>query len=110
MGLDVRLRRVNGALVVGLDGELDIYTAGEIRPTLTQNDDPHVVVDLSHVDLIDSAGIGILVSLRRTGDGEPRRVTLVCPDSSQRRLFEIVGLMDHFEVVDDLASVTFSPR
>ena len=47
-------------------GELDALSAPELRPILDQvvEDQPrHVVVDLSDLRLVDSSGVGALVSL-----------------------------------------------
>lgn len=49
-----------------IGGALDAMTAQELRPTIDQlveNKRKHVVVELSELDLIDSSGVAVIVSL-----------------------------------------------
>lgn len=60
-------RTSQGEIVhLGIDGELDAYTASELRPVIdaiTAERPMRVVVDVSALELIDSSGVGALVSL-----------------------------------------------
>ena len=52
--------------VLAIEGVLDALTAPEIRPTidaLVEEKRKSIVVDLSSLRLIDSSGIGVIVSL-----------------------------------------------
>lgn len=52
--------------VLHLSGELDALTAGDLRPTLdslAEQSGREIVVDMSGLRLIDSSGVGALVSL-----------------------------------------------
>ncbi len=54
------------AVVLKIDGELDSTTAPELRPTLdalAAEQPAKVIVDLSSLRLIDSSGVGAIVSL-----------------------------------------------
>jgi anti-sigma B factor antagonist len=56
----------NGASVLRIDGELDANSVVDLRPTITRvgEDRPaKVVVDLAHLRLIDSSGVGAVVAL-----------------------------------------------
>jgi anti-sigma B factor antagonist len=69
--------------VLQVRGELDALTAPDLRPTLdslVSNDARDVVVDLSELRLIDSSGVGALVSLykRVRASGRSVRFTGVC--------------------------------
>jgi anti-sigma B factor antagonist len=63
-----------------VEGELDALTAAELRPTLdavVAGSPRQVTVDLSDLRLIDSSGVGALVSLYkrvRAGGGDVRFV------------------------------------
>jgi anti-sigma B factor antagonist len=49
-----------------IEGDLDAFTAPELRPVLDQlaaEKVTRVVVDLSELRLIDSSGVGVIVSL-----------------------------------------------
>jgi anti-sigma B factor antagonist len=58
----------DGATVLRIGGELDAVSVTEIRPvidSLVEKQPPRVVVDLADLRLIDSSGVGSIVSLYR---------------------------------------------
>ena len=86
-------------VLVALTGRLDIYTV----PSFRRDVDPYadagdqIVIDLTGVTLIDSSGLGALVSLRnqthRDGAGS---LGLICPQRQLLRVFEMTGLRRAF--------------
>lgn len=68
--------------VLKIDGTLDAVTAPELRPTLdalVAESRKLITIDLSNLRLIDSSGVGVLVSLfkrARASGGEVRLVGL----------------------------------
>lgn len=107
MTLDVTTEQRDDLTLVTLGGELDIYTVASFRQDLESVDPASspLVIDLSDVTLLDSSGLGALVSLlnrARAGEG---RMGLICPHRRLRRIFEITGLRRAFVFGDDLASV-----
>ncbi len=107
MSLDVTTEARDGITLVVLSGELDIYTVSTFRTDLEAVDPAtsSLVLDLSDVTLLDSSGLGALVSLlnrARAGDGQ---LGLICPQRRIRRVFEITGLRKAFVFGDDLDSV-----
>jgi anti-sigma B factor antagonist len=56
----------NGATVLRIAGDLDVVALSELRPAvdgIAGRQPPRVVVDLSALRLIDSSGVGAIVSL-----------------------------------------------
>jgi len=89
-------RPAAGVVVVAVAGDLDISTAPDLdlalREVLT-GDVRIVVVDLTGVAFLGSAGLGTLVSAHRRS-GEPGRLRIVVPDGEIARLFRVTGLHD----------------
>lgn len=94
-------------LVVALSGTFDIYSLPSLRPGLERlADEGALVIDLTEVTLIDSAGLGALMRLRNRSRREgPDRFGLVCPRRRLRRVFDITGLRAEFVIGPDLATV-----
>lgn len=107
MALDVSTTRRDDLTVVRLDGELDIYTVAGFRSELDALDPAvsRIVIDLSDVTLLDSSGLGALVSLLNQARGGGGQLGLVCPHRRLRRVFEITGLRRAFTFGDDLDEV-----
>jgi anti-anti-sigma factor len=101
----------DGAVIVELAGELDLYNAHSVRETLlaqTERAPERLVVDLSRVTFIDSTGIGVLIEAR-TRLPNRQAFLLAAPGLETRRALEISGLNRHFsvhETVDDALAAT----
>ena len=90
MSLDVTTEAREGLTLVTLGGELDIYTVGSFRQDL---------------ELLDSSGLGALVSLLNRARAGQGQLGLICPHRRLRRVFEITGLRRAFVFGDDLEMV-----
>lgn len=84
-----------GVTVIALTGEVDLYTAPELKQELVRVIDGGartVVVDLTNATFIDSTTLGVLIGgvkrLRPNGGG----LELVVTDRNIRKIFEITGL------------------
>jgi anti-sigma B factor antagonist len=90
--------------VISVAGEVDLYTAPELKRELVAVIDEgvrRVVVDLSQATFIDSTTLGVLLSgvkrLRPVG-GE---LAVVCTDRNIRKIFEITLLDRVFTIHAD---------
>jgi anti-sigma B factor antagonist len=93
-----------GAIVVELAGELDLYNAQDVRDALlmqAEREPKRLVVDLSRVTFIDSTGIGVLIEAR-TRLPNRQGFLVVSPGLETRRALEISGLVRLFSVHDTL--------
>lgn len=97
--------RHDGAVVLSLAGELDLYNAEEVRAALLEAcaGEPKVlVVDLEEVRFIDSTALGVLIEARsRMSNRSGFR--LAAPGLETRRALEISGLDRHFVVHETVA-------
>jgi anti-sigma B factor antagonist len=92
--------------VVSLGGEVDLYTAPELKQELHRLVDEgatRLVIDMSETTFIDSTTLGVLLSVVKRIRPEGGSVVLVCPDRNVRRIFEITLLDRVFAIVDTLA-------
>jgi anti-sigma B factor antagonist len=93
------------AAVVRFDGEIDLATAPMLRDALLSVLEQHtgpVVVDLSKVPFMDSAGVHVLVETLRRLEPQNRPLGLVCHEGGQvHRLLGLAGLPDAVTVYSD---------
>jgi anti-sigma B factor antagonist len=92
--------RQNGAVVIHLVGELDLYNAPEVRATLLDlcSEQPErLVVDLGEVDFVDSTALGVLIEAR-TKLGNRQAFLLAAPGLETHRALSISGLDQHLAV------------
>jgi anti-sigma B factor antagonist len=91
---------VDGAVVVALAGELDLYNAGDVRAALLAccDEQPErLIVDLEQVSFIDSTALGVLIEARSRLSNR-RAFMLASPQIATRRALEVSGLDRHFDV------------
>jgi anti-sigma B factor antagonist len=89
--------------VVAVRGEIDLFTAPELKKTLAdaiEGGATRVVVDLSETTFLDSTALGVLIGAvkrLRTRDGA---LAIVNTDANIAKTFEITGLDQIFTIVD----------
>lgn len=106
--LRISHRRAGVAHVVEVAGEIDAGTAPELRrelasETVSTASAELVVVDLSEVGFIDSAGLTILAGLHRRSRERGVSVKVVTRSYAVKRALNITGLDELIPVVADLA-------
>jgi anti-sigma B factor antagonist len=96
MNFDINTEQLgDGAYVIALAGEVDLYTAPEFKQQLLDvigRGAKDVIVDFSDTTFIDSTTLGVLVGgvkRLRSNDGQ---LSLVCSDRNITKIFEITGL------------------
>ena len=105
---------------VGAAGDLDIYrvpVAALDRPALRslRKDRAHspagrkLVLDLSGVEFVDSAGLAELLSLARVSAKAGGELKVVAPSPDVRSLFTLVCLHRVVDVYNDLGEVLREP-
>jgi anti-anti-sigma factor len=97
------IERRNGAVVISLGGELDLYNADEVRAALSEAIDgqpERIVVDMADVEFVDSTALGVLIEAR-SRLGRPALV-LCAPQLETRRTLQVSGLDRHLPVHDTL--------
>jgi anti-sigma B factor antagonist len=87
--------------VIGLRGEVDLYTCPELKQELLRviaDGATFVVVDLSETTFIDSTGLGVLIRGVERLETEGGRLAVVCVDPNMTKVFEVTGLNRVFSI------------
>lgn len=103
----------DGALVISVDGELDVYTAPRLHDALIEaSAQGHrvMVVDLSRVEFIDSSGLGVLVGSKKQLAAEAGRLSLVITSPNLAKIFRITGFDDVFDIYPSVAAAISQAR
>lgn len=101
MDLSLAVRTVQDRTVLDVTGEVDVYSAPELRERLAETLSaaaPSLVVNLSEVSFLDSTGIGTLVSGLNRAVQFGGKLTLVCDQERILKLFRITGLDTVFTI------------
>ncbi|HEX6713817.1 MAG TPA: STAS domain-containing protein [Thermoleophilaceae bacterium] len=80
---------------IDVSGELDMTAAATLGSELLDclaGDVRKIVLEMSHVLLIDSAAIGVLLSTHRLAQGSGRELVVENASDHVRRVFAITGL------------------
>ena len=94
------IERRNGAIVVQLVGELDLYNAPQVRASLLElcaEQPERLVVDLAEVDFVDSTALGVLIEARTKLENR-QTFLLAAPGLETHRALTISGLDRHLSV------------
>jgi anti-sigma B factor antagonist len=91
----------DGTPVLGVHGDLDLFTAPEFRERLgacAEAGRGRVVVDFRGASFIDSSGAAALLQVRRLHRNDARLV-IVNRNPGIARIFEVMGLDELFTIV-----------
>lgn len=87
--------------VVSVHGEIDVYTAPDLRERLNElvaSGQCHLVLDLQGVDFLDSTGLGVLVGGLKRVRSRGGELSLVCAQERILKVFRITGLTSVFPI------------
>ena len=91
-----------GAHVVAVAGEVDIFTAPELKRAIGSAIDAgatEVVVDLTETRFLDSTALGVLIGAVKRLRPLDGRLVIVNTEPSTTKTFEITGLDQIFSIV-----------
>jgi anti-anti-sigma factor len=95
--VDIKPEHDGKAIVYTLKGSLDFETAPSLRAALIEAADEgkhDIVVDLTHLEFLDSSGLGALIGAHKRALEHSGRVRLIISPGPIERLFTITGLMN----------------
>jgi anti-sigma B factor antagonist len=106
----VASRTEGGWTVIDVRGDLDVYSSPTLRQLILDRihqGDGKIIVDLEHVDFLDSAGASVMVSALRQARNRNGTLALVQPGDQARRMLRLTELdkvLDTFTSVQDAVS------
>jgi anti-sigma B factor antagonist len=109
MELGIDVSKVDSHAVVGVAGEIDVYTAPKLREKLIElvsEGTYDVVVDLEKVDFLDSTGLGVLVGALKRVKAHDGSLSLVCTQDKILKIFKITGLTKVFPIHSSVDEAT----
>src|SRR5262245_27268053 len=111
MSLSLVPRRVNGALVIEMGGKLTIdgENLRQIVQKSLQEGERRLVLKLSGVSYVDSAGLGQLITVYVTVKNVGGDVRLLSPSARARQLLGITKLDTVFTIIDDETAILEVP-
>ncbi|HVL96479.1 MAG TPA: STAS domain-containing protein [Solirubrobacteraceae bacterium] len=87
-----------------LRGDLDLYSAPEFDDALVDVEGekwPTIVLDLRQLEFLDSMALRLIMRTQARAKQDGRRLVLVRGPEFIDRVFELSGLRDHLELVDE---------
>ena len=112
--MDIAVRTQSGVKVIKLTGRLNL---GESVDRMRQTFDDSLaageirfVVDLGEVSMLDSSGIGLLVRCLTAAKQSGGTLKLLKPSKFAVQTLKMTGLLNLFEVFDDLEEAITSFR
>lgn len=98
--LEIKVEESDNYTICQPTGELDAYTVGQFRDSLSKlADQRYLLIDLSHVPFMDSAGLGALIGGIRRAREAGGDVAVACSRPTLTRLLHTTGF-------DRIVSVT----
>ncbi|GAA4909963.1 STAS domain-containing protein [Stackebrandtia albiflava] len=87
--------------VVSVTGEIDMYTAPQLRGYLTEllaEGVTRLAIDVNGVDFCDSTGLGVFIGTLRRLREVGGSLIIVCAREQMLKIFQLTGLQKVFDI------------
>ncbi len=102
--MNLKTKKVGNIVVVYLQGRLDVHLSADIEKEINKliKDDPasHLLLNLAGVEYMSSSGLRIFVSTMRILKESNRKLKICSMNNAVKKIFEVVELMDMFEIYE----------
>lgn len=102
--MSLETKELHENIVAYLKGRIDVHMASEIESSLQhiikENPDRDIVLNLKDVEYMSSSGLRVFVSVMRQLREKNRALKLTNLSLAVKKVFEVVELMDMFEIYD----------
>jgi len=102
--LEIELEGIKDIMLMVLSGQIDNYTAEEITKIINQyinNGNSKVIIDLTKVNYLDSAGLSALVNAKIKLSKRNGGLRLVGLKGKAREVFDLAGLIQMFDIYEN---------
>ena len=94
-------------MLLELNGTVNAYTIEELQEKVYNYIlDSNVVLEMSQVTQLDSAGVGIIIGAHNDSEGCGTKIYILNPSEYARRSLEKTGFMDTFNVITSVMEIT----
>lgn len=103
--LKISSRSQDDVAVVTVGGEIDLYTAPQLRNELVEALEAgarRLVIDMSRAGFCDSTGISVLLSAMKRSRDRGGDLELVAPGTAVMKVLQVTGLDEVFVIHPDL--------
>lgn len=103
--LKISSRSQDDVAVVTVGGEIDLYTAPQLRNGLVEALEAgarRLVIDMSRTEFCDSTGISVLLSAMKRSRDRGGDLELVAPKPAVMKVLQVTGLDEVFVIHADL--------
>jgi anti-anti-sigma factor len=100
--MDLKTKKNGNVITVYLYGRLDVHLSAdierEINRIIKEEPQAHLLLNLQDVEYMSSSGLRIFVSTMRILKENNRKLKLCNINSAVKKIFEVVELMDMFDI------------
>ncbi|MFW6009307.1 MAG: STAS domain-containing protein [archaeon] len=86
----------NSSLIIKIKGQLDLHTAVDFKKRVKKEIGPgidNLVLDLKTIDVIDSSGIGAILSIYKKINKKKGEIVIINTDPIVKRILELSGVL-----------------
>ncbi len=98
----LKTKEIGDNIVVYLKGRLDVHLSTEIEKEINEiinnNPDANLVINLDDVEYMSSSGLRVLVASMRVLKSKDKTLKLCHLNPAVKKVFEVVELMDMFDI------------
>lgn len=101
-----------GAGILKIEGSVDGLTIKQFEAAVKRFAEQGIrviAVDMSKMDYINSAGLGLLIKTKSEASQHKGDVVLVRPQTSVLNILKVIGLMDFFRVASSVEEALHPP-
>ncbi len=100
--MDITIKELeNDIVLISLDGEIDLYTASDLRDAIFEQIDSNkikIIIDLENITYIDSSGIGTLITSLSKLKKINGNMSIIHVYDSVKKVFELTKLTTFFKI------------